>query len=139
MQECSLPNASGSDIDTQLIIDLLKVRTDTCGPDGEEILSILQPLTACSTLIHSHASDTDTQPTPSSLNADTIESFPIESPVSYDDVQNEILTPKNIENVSTDANVSDGVLDCDCHVLVLRDDDLSPLALLTRSSSPTGG
>ena len=54
MQGCSLPNASGSDIDTQLIIDLMKARTDTSGPDGEEILSILQPLTACSTMIYNH-------------------------------------------------------------------------------------
>ncbi len=121
MQGCSLPNASASDIDTQLIIDLMKARTDTSGPDGEEILSILQTVAACSTMIYSHVPDTDTQPTPFSLNADTIESFPIESPVSYDDIQNETLTPKDPGNVSTDANASDGVLDCDCHVLVLRD------------------
>lgn len=43
---CSQPNASGSDIDTQLIIDLMKARTDTYGPDGEEILSMLQSLVA---------------------------------------------------------------------------------------------
>ncbi|KAH9005321.1 HORMA-domain-containing protein [Lactarius hatsudake] len=103
MQGCSLPNASGSDIDTQLIIDLMKARTDTSGPDGEEILSILQTLAACSTMIYGHIPDTDTQP-PFSLNTDTIESFPIESPDSG--------------NVSTDANALDGVLDCDCHVLV---------------------
>jgi hypothetical protein len=119
MQGCSQSNASGSDIDTQLIVDLMKARTDTCGADGEDILSILQPLAACSTLIRSHVPDTDTQPT----NADTIDSFPIESPVSYDDVQNKILTPKDPGNVSTDANASDGILDCDCHVLVLRDND----------------
>ena len=119
MQGCSQPNASGSDIDTQLIVDLMKARTDTCGTDCDEILSILQPLVACSTLIRSYVPDTDTQPT----NADTIDSFPVESPVSYDDVQNEILTPKDFGNVSTDANASDGVLDCDCHVLVLRDND----------------
>ncbi|KAN0140777.1 DNA-binding protein [Lactarius tabidus] len=100
MPGCSQPNASGSDIDTQLIIDLMKARTDTYGPDGEEILN------------------TDTQPTSLSLNADTIESFPIESSVSYDDIQNEILGPKDFGNVSTDANASDGVLDCDCHVVV---------------------
>ena len=46
LQESSQPNASGSDIDTQLIIDLMKARTDSCGPDGEEILSILQSLAA---------------------------------------------------------------------------------------------
>ncbi|KAH9043071.1 HORMA-domain-containing protein [Lactarius pseudohatsudake] len=114
MQGCSLPNASGSDIDTQLIIDLMKARTDTSGPDGEEILSILQTLAACSTMIYGHIPDTDTQPL-FSLNTDTIESFPIESPVSYDDIQ---ITPKDSGNVSTDANALDGVLDCDCHVLV---------------------
>lgn len=125
IQGFSLPNASGSDIDTQLIIDLMKARTDTSGPDGEEILSILQPLTTCSTTNYNHVVDTDTQPTPPSLNADTIESFPIESPVSYDDIQNDILTLKDSGNVSTDANASDGVLDCDCHVLVLCDDHFS--------------
>ncbi|KAH9079578.1 HORMA domain-containing protein [Lactarius deliciosus] len=118
MQWCSLPNASGSDIDTQLIIDLMKARTDTSVPDGEEILSILQILPACSTMIYGYIPDTDTQP-PFSLNTDTIESFPIESPVSYDDIQ---ITPKDPGNVSTDANALDGVLDCDCHVLVLRND-----------------
>ncbi|KAI9446297.1 HORMA domain-containing protein [Lactarius indigo] len=97
MQGCSLPNASGSDIDTQLIIDLMKARTDTSGPDGEEILN------------------TDTQPTPFSLNTDTIESFPLESPVSYDDIQ---ITQRDSGNISTDANALDGILDCDCHVLV---------------------
>jgi hypothetical protein len=121
MPGCSQPNASGSDIDTQLIIDLMKARTDTYGPDGEEILSMPQPLAACFTMTHSHVLDTDTQPTSLSLNADTIESFPIESSVSYDDIQNEILGPKDFGNVSTDANASDGVLDCDCHVVVLRD------------------
>ncbi|KAH9001111.1 HORMA domain-containing protein [Lactarius akahatsu] len=114
MQGCSLPNASGSDIDTQLIIDLMKARTDTRGPDGEEILSILQTLAACSTMIYGHIPDTNTQP-PFSLNTETIESFPIESPVSYDDIQ---ITPKDSGNASTDANALDGVLDCDCHVLV---------------------
>lgn len=44
MPGCSQPNASGSDIDTQLIIDLVNARTDTYGPDGEEILSMLQLL-----------------------------------------------------------------------------------------------
>lgn len=104
MPGCSQSNASGSDIDTQLIVDLMKARTDTYGPDGEDILN------------------TDTQPTSLSLNVDIIESFPIESPVSYDDIQNE---PKFFGNVSTDANASDGVLDCDCHVVVLRSDDFS--------------
>jgi hypothetical protein len=43
MPGCSQSNASGSDIDTQLIVDLMKARTDTYGPDGEDILSMLQP------------------------------------------------------------------------------------------------
>ncbi|KAF8274863.1 HORMA domain-containing protein [Lactarius quietus] len=119
MQGWSQPNPSGSDIDTQLIIDLVKARTDAYGSDGGEILSILPPMAACSMMTHSDTPDTDTQPVPSSLNADTIKSFPTESPVSYDDVQNETPTPKDFGNVSTDANAaSDGVLDCDCHVLV---------------------
>ena len=134
MQGCSLPSASGSDIDTQLISNLMKARMDTSGPGGEEILSIPQPLTPCSTMGYNHVSDTDTQPTFSSLNADTIESFPIESPVSYDDIQNEIPTSKDPGNVSTDANASDGVLDCDCHVSVLCDDYF---ICLTRNSSPS--
>ena len=51
MPGCSQPNASGSDIDTQLIIDLMKARTDTYGPDGEEIPSMLQPLATCFTMM----------------------------------------------------------------------------------------
>ncbi len=46
MQECSLQNASCSDIDTQLVIDLVKTRTDASGSEVEEILSILQRLAA---------------------------------------------------------------------------------------------
>ena len=48
MQGSSQPSASGSDVDTQLIFDLMESRADTYGPDGEEILSILQPPAACS-------------------------------------------------------------------------------------------
>ncbi len=74
------------------------------------------------TTIDDRVLDTDTQPISSTLNADPIESFPIESPVSYDDIQDDILTPKNSGKVSTDANASDAILDCDCHVMVLRDE-----------------
>ena len=49
-------------------------------------------------------------------DVDTIESFPVESPVSYDDMQDETSTLKN--HGSTDAIVPESVLDCDCHVSV---------------------
>ncbi|KAI0306419.1 HORMA domain-containing protein [Multifurca ochricompacta] len=90
-QACSLTNVASSDIDTQVIAaDLMKMRTDT-----EKTGEIL---------------------TNYNLSADTIESFPVESPVSYDDIQNEVLTPRDSGNTST--NASDAILDCDCHVPV---------------------
>ncbi|KAF8503402.1 HORMA domain-containing protein [Russula emetica] len=48
-------------------------------------------------------------------DTDTIESFPVESPVSYDDIQDETST---LNHGSTDPTVPDSVLDCDCHVSV---------------------
>jgi hypothetical protein len=49
-------------------------------------------------------------------DTDNIESFPIESPVSYDDIQDETSTLKNHGN--TDPTVPDSGMDCDCRVLV---------------------
>lgn len=49
-------------------------------------------------------------------DTDNIESFPIESPVSYDDIQDETSTLKNHGN--TDPTVPGSELDCDCHVSV---------------------
>ncbi|KAI0256862.1 HORMA domain-containing protein, partial [Lactifluus subvellereus] len=50
------------------------------------------------------------------LDADTIESFPVESPVPYDDIQSETISPRVTGNTVT--NILDGVLDCDCRVSV---------------------
>lgn len=61
----------------------------------------------------------NTQPSCLSVNADTIESFPVESPVSYDDIQDETITP--MDRRSMDPNVSDAVLNCDCRVSVCCD------------------
>jgi hypothetical protein len=60
----------------------------------------------------------DTQPTCHSLGADTIESFRVESPVTYDDIQSESISPRDPGNVVT--NDLDAVLDCDCRVSVNR-------------------
>lgn len=60
--------------------------------------------------------DMDTQQTCHSLNSDDIGSLLAESPVPCDDVQDEVMTPKDLGN--TDLAVSDAVLDCDCHVSV---------------------
>jgi hypothetical protein len=60
----------------------------------------------------------DTQPTRPSLDPDTIESFPVDSPVSQDDIQSETISPRDAGNMVTDA--LDAVLDCDCRVLVRR-------------------
>jgi hypothetical protein len=49
-------------------------------------------------------------------DADTIESFPVESPVSYDDIRDKTSSLEN--RGSTDPTVPDSVLDCDCHVSV---------------------
>src|SRR5258708_4882379 len=56
-----------------------------------------------------------------SVNTDTIESFPVESSVSYADIQDETSTLRNHE--STDPTASDAVLDCDCHVSVRCDSE----------------
>lgn len=58
-------------------------------------------------MIYSHVPHKDT---------DTIESFPVESPVSYDDIQDETPSLKN--HGGTDPTVPDSGLDCDCHVSV---------------------
>jgi hypothetical protein len=60
----------------------------------------------------------DTQPTCHSLDADTIESFRVESPVTYDDIQSESISPKDFGNMVT--SDLDAVLDCDCRVSVHR-------------------
>ena len=64
----------------------------------------------------------NTQPSCLSVNADTIESFPVESPVSYDDIQDETITP--MDRRSMGPNVSDAVLNCDCRVSVCCDSHL---------------
>jgi hypothetical protein len=57
----------------------------------------------------------DIQPACPSLSADTIESFPVEPPVLYDDIQDEAITSGHKD---TDLTLSDPTLDCDCHVSV---------------------
>ena len=54
-----------------------------------------------------------------SVNAETIESFPVESPVSYDDIQDGTITPR--DRRSMEPTVLDAVLNCDCHVSVRCD------------------
>ena len=57
------------------------------------------------------------QPAHRSFGADTIESFPIQSPVSHDDIQNETITTGDRGN--TKPTVPDtAMLDCDCRVTV---------------------
>jgi len=67
----------------------------------------------------------DTQQTCPSLSTDSIESESLtaEPPVSYDDIQDGMITPRNRSN--TDLAASDAVLDCDCHVSVHCDSHFS--------------
>jgi len=60
--------------------------------------------------------DMDTQQTCHSLNSDGIGLLLAEPPILCDDVQDEVMTAKNLGN--KDPAVSDAVLDCDCHVSV---------------------
>jgi hypothetical protein len=64
----------------------------------------------------------DTQPTCHSLDADTIESFRVESPVMYDDIQSESISPSDLPRDFGNMVTSDldAVLDCDCRVSVHR-------------------
>ena len=111
--------ASSSDVDTQVIVDLLKGQTDSARSDGKDILGTLHSLSAYLTTIYGHLLEMDTQPTCPSLDADTIESFPMESPVSHDDdIRSETISPRDPGNMMT--NASDTVLDCDCRVSVYR-------------------
>ena len=116
MQGYSLAGVTSSDISTQVIVDLMKGPTDPAGSNGKEILGIPPPLTAYLMTTYGHVPDMDTQHACSSLDADTIESFPVGSPVSYDDIQSETISPRVTGNTVT--NVLDGVLDCDCRVSV---------------------
>jgi hypothetical protein len=110
---------SSSDVDTQVIVDLLKGQTDSTRSEGEDILGTPRSLTAYLTTIYGHLLDMDTQPICPSLDADTIESFPMESPVSHDDdIRSETISPRDPGNMVT--NTSHAVLDCDCRVLVQR-------------------
>jgi hypothetical protein len=74
----------------------------------------------------------DIQPACPSLSADTIESFPVEPPVLYDDIQDEAITPSGHKD--TVLTLSDPVLDCDCHVsvyIIARvTSDISPLMFI---------
>ncbi|KAH9996849.1 HORMA domain-containing protein [Russula vinacea] len=90
MQESSL--VTNTDVDTQVIHDLMEGQIDS----------------------ESHVPHADTQLACLSVDADTIESFPVESPVSYDDIQDE-STPLRGPG-SPGPSVSDAVLSCDCHV-----------------------
>jgi hypothetical protein len=45
MQGCSLAGVTSSDIDTQVIVDLMRGPTDSATSDGKDIQGILQPLT----------------------------------------------------------------------------------------------
>jgi hypothetical protein len=59
-----------------------------------------------------------------------MELFPVESPVSHDDIQDETPTLKN--HGSTDPTVPDSDLDCDCHVSVrcLSQFSITPLMFI---------
>lgn len=110
---------SGSDVDTQVIVDLLKEQTDSARSDGKDILGTLHSLTAYLTTIDGHLLEMDTQSKCPSLDADTIESFPMESPVSHDDdIRSETISLRDPGNMVT--NASDAMLDCDCRVSVRR-------------------
>ncbi|KAI9458263.1 HORMA-domain-containing protein [Russula earlei] len=101
MQEYSLDGVMNDDIETQVIIDIMKGRTDSDRPNDKDIPKM------------------HTQPSCSNLDTDTIESFPVQSPVSQDDIQVEMIAQKNRGN--TNPTISDPVLDCDCRVLVEDD------------------
>jgi hypothetical protein len=110
---------SSIDVDTQVIVDLLKGQTDSARSDSKDILGTPHSLTAYLTMIYGHLLEMDTQPTCRSLDADTIESFPMESPVSHDDdIRSETISPRDAGNMR--ANASDAMLDCDCRVSVQR-------------------
>jgi hypothetical protein len=110
---------SSIDVDTQVIVDLLKGQTDSARSDSKDILGTPHSLTAYLTMIYGHLLEMDTQPTCPSLDADTIESFPMESPVSHDDdIRSETISPREAGNMRT--NASDAMLDCDCRVSVQR-------------------
>lgn len=119
MREYSLADVTNSDVDTQVVLDLMKGRTDSGVPSSKETPNKLRFLTTNFVPAHSHVLDIDTQLACSSFNADTIESFPVRSLASHDDIQDEMITPKDCGK--TDTTISDAVLDCDCHVSVLCD------------------
>ena len=104
MQEGSL--VTNSDVDTQVIYDLMKGRIDSDRSGGRKYLTTV--ISDCSFVpIHSSIPHKDME---------TIESFTVESPVSYDDIQDETFTLKH--RGSADPTVSDSGLDCSCHVSV---------------------
>ena len=117
MQESSL--VTNTDVDTQVIHDLMEGQIDSERLSGKEILAMLRFLTAHSVTTYSHVPHADTQLACLSVDADTIESFPVESPVSYDDIQDESTPLRGLG--SPGPSVSDAVLSCDCHVSVRCD------------------
>lgn len=112
MQEGS--PVTNSDVDTQLIHDLVQGQSDLDRWSGKDILTTLWFLTT-----YSHVPHMDIQPSCPSVNADTIESFPVESPVFYEDIQDGTITPR--DRRSMEPTALDAVLNCDCHVLVRCD------------------
>ena len=54
MRELSLADVTNSDVDTQVILDLLKGRTDSDGLGGNDILSTLWLLTARLVVAYCH-------------------------------------------------------------------------------------
>jgi hypothetical protein len=131
MHEYSLGDVTISDVDTQVVLDLMKGRTGSDRSSGQN--NSLRFLTAHSVTTCSNVPDISSQSACRSFDAGTMESFPIQSPVSHDNTQNETITTGGRGN--TKPTISDtAMLDCDCRVTVHFDNHFRITLLMSYPS-----
>lgn len=106
-QEVTMHNGCPADITGSLPPSDISMQESSLVTESDVDTQVIHDLIMGQINPHSPAPHNDT---------DNIESFPVESPVSYDDIQDETSTLKN--HGSKDPTVRDSVLDCDCHVSV---------------------